>query len=144
MNHVFQLSYASELMAYSSRTGLCYASNLVRLLCSHMMNQHCHDRIVFHSVYLDTFALVACCINLINDSSGAHFVFCNRLRTLAVFMDFYFMCRHGEIIHWGIQAFVRLQTQLMTCILYRVYDHKYNYTQLYFCLYCVFVSTAGQ
>lgn len=62
-----------------SSTRLCYASNLVCLLCSHMMNQHQNDGIIFHPVYLDSFALMSCCINLTHDRSGTHYGFCTIL-----------------------------------------------------------------
>lgn len=64
----------------------CHASNSVCLLCSHMLNQHRNDGITFHPAYLDSFALVSCCINLINDRSGAHFVFRYILVTLVALM----------------------------------------------------------
>lgn len=53
-----------------------------------MMNQHRLDGILFHPAHVDSFALVACSTSLINNRSSSYFVFCNRLLTHIVFIEF--------------------------------------------------------
>lgn len=52
------------------------------------MNQHRLDGILFHPAHVDSFALVACSTSLINNRSSSYFVFCNRVLTHIVFIEF--------------------------------------------------------